>query len=77
MLDAPTAQRGLSVLVSEIADLVLLDLGLPDYDGMDVIRKIREWSQVPIIVVSARDQTREKADALDAVSYTHLTLPTT
>ena len=56
VLDAPTAQRGLSVLVSEIVDLVLLDLGLPDYDGMDVIRKIREWSQVPIIVVSARDQ---------------------
>ena len=75
VLDAPTAQRGLSVLVSEIVDLVLLDLGLPDYDGMDVIRKIREWSQVPIIVVSARDQAREKADALDAGADDYLTKP--
>ena len=70
-----TAQAGLSVLISEPIDLMLLDLGLPDFDGMDVIRKVREWSQVPIIVVSARDQDREKAGALDAGADDYLTKP--
>lgn len=72
---AATAQAGLSLLVSEPVDLMLLDLGLPDFDGMDVIRKVREWSQVPIIVVSARDQDRGKASALDAGADDYLTKP--
>lgn len=72
---AATAQAGLSLLVSEPVDLMLLDLGLPDFDGMDVIRKVREWSQVPILVVSARDQDREKAAALDAGADDYLTKP--
>jgi two-component system KDP operon response regulator KdpE len=60
-----TAEDALHHLVSEPIDLMLLDLGLPDFDGMDVIRKVREWSQMPIIVVSARDRDKEKAAALD------------
>lgn len=70
-----TAQGAMSVLLSEHIDLVLLDLGLPDFDGMEVIKKVREWSEVPIIVVSARDQDKEKADALDAGADDYLTKP--
>lgn len=72
---AGTAQDALSLLASNPIDLMLLDLGLPDYDGMEVIRKAREWSTVPIIVVSARDQDKEKAAALDAGADDYLTKP--
>lgn len=54
---------------------MLLDLGLPDFDGMDVIKKVREWSEMPIIVVSARDQDKEKAEALDIGADDYLTKP--
>ncbi len=70
-----TAQDALRILVTEQIDIVLLDLGLPDFDGMDVIKKIREWSEVPIIVVSARDQDSEKAAALDLGADDYLTKP--
>ena len=72
---AGTAQGALSALVSEPADLMLLDLGLPDFDGMEVIKKVREWSGMPIIVVSARDQDKEKAAALDGGADDYLTKP--
>ena len=72
---AGTAQNALSVLVSEKTDLMLLDLGLPDFDGMEVIAKVRTWSEIPIIVVSARDQDKEKADAMDAGADDYLTKP--
>ncbi|MFA7673378.1 MAG: response regulator transcription factor [Clostridia bacterium] len=72
---AGTAQGALSILVSEQIDLMLLDLGLPDFDGMEVIKKIREWSEMPIIVVSARDQDKEKAAALDSGADDYLTKP--
>ncbi len=75
VLSADTAQDALSVLVSQPVDLMLLDLGLPDFDGMDVITKVREWSELPIIVVSARDQDREKAAALDAGADDYLSKP--
>lgn len=55
-----TAQAGMSELVSGQIDLMILDLGLPDYDGIEVIQKVREWSEIPIVVVSARDQDQEK-----------------
>jgi two-component system KDP operon response regulator KdpE len=54
---------------------MLLDLGLPDLDGMEVLRKVREWSELPIIVVSARDQDREKVAALDLGADDYLTKP--
>ncbi|MBE6904803.1 MAG: response regulator transcription factor [Ruminococcaceae bacterium] len=72
---AGTAQDALSQLVSGQIDLMLLDLGLPDFDGMEVIKKVREWSEMPIIVVSARDQDKEKATALDNGADDYLTKP--
>ncbi|MDD7363451.1 MAG: response regulator transcription factor [Peptoniphilus sp.] len=74
-LSADDAQTAMMFLVSENVDLLLLDLGLPDFDGMDVIDKLREWSNIPIIVVSARDQDREKAEALDRGADDYLTKP--
>lgn len=70
-----TGENALNRLVSEPIDLMLLDLGLPDVDGMDVIKKVREWSQMPIIVVSARDQDKDKAAALDLGADDYLTKP--
>ncbi|MDD4643361.1 MAG: response regulator [Erysipelotrichaceae bacterium] len=72
---ASTAQDALSQLVTKQIDLVLLDLGLPDFDGMEVIKKVREWSELPIVVVSARDQDKEKALALDSGADDYLTKP--
>ena len=74
-LSAGTAQGALSTIVAQHVDLMLLDLGLPDFDGMEVIAKVREWSDLPIIVVSARDQDKEKASALDAGADDYLTKP--
>lgn len=72
---ASTGEGALSLLVSEPIDLMLLDLGLPDIDGMEIIRKVREWSDMPIIVISARDQDKEKAAALDLGADDYLTKP--
>ena len=74
-ITAGNAQTALKKLVSEQIDMVLLDLGLPDVDGMEVIRRVREWSELPILVVSARDQDKEKAAALDAGADDYLTKP--
>lgn len=70
-----TGQEAINVLVSENIDMVILDLGLPDIDGIEIIKKVREWSEVPIIVVSARDQDKEKAQALDVGADDYLTKP--
>lgn len=70
-----TAQGALNTLVSEQIDLIILDLGLPDFDGLQVIEKVREWSDIPIIIVSARDQDKEKANALDLGADDYLTKP--
>jgi two-component system, OmpR family, KDP operon response regulator KdpE len=56
-------------------DLILLDLGLPDIDGKEVVSRVREWSQVPIIILTARDQEQEKVDALDAGADDYVTKP--
>ena len=61
--------------VSHNPDIVLLDLGLPDMDGVDVIEKIRSWSNVPIIVISARSEISDKIEALDAGADDYLTKP--
>lgn len=63
---ASAAQQAMEILISQKIDLMILDLGLPDFDGMEVIDKVRSWSELPILVVSARDQDKEKAAALDA-----------
>ena len=56
-------------------DLVILDLGLPDMDGKEVIREIREWSNVPIVILTARDQEQEKIEALDNGADDYITKP--
>ena len=72
---ANSAANGLSLATSACPDLILLDLGLPDMDGIDVIHNIREWSNIPIIVISARIQEREKVEALDAGADDYITKP--
>lgn len=64
-LRADTASAGLSLIASRRPAIVVLDLGLPDMDGKDVIRQLRAWSDVPIVVLSARDREAEKIEALD------------
>lgn len=72
---ALSAQTGLSLAASQCPDLILLDLGLPDMDGIDVIKKVRSWSNMPIIVISARTQEKEKVEALDAGADDYITKP--
>lgn len=74
-LQASSGTEGLSVINSQCPDIVLLDLGLPDMDGLSIIREVRNWSSVPIIVVSARTQEKEKVDALDAGADDYITKP--
>ena len=72
------AKNGESAIMeasSHNPDVVLLDLGLPDIDGVDVIKKIRTWSEMPIIVISARAEDKDKIDALDAGADDYLTKP--
>ena len=72
---AVTGTQALNILETETVDLIILDLGLPDIDGMEIIEKVRQWSEIPIIVVSARDQDSEKALALDMGADDYLTKP--
>ena len=76
--DYISASNGESAVMqasSHNPDIVLLDLGLPDIDGVDVIKKIRTWSEMPIIVISARAEDKDKIDALDAGADDYLTKP--
>jgi len=75
LVEAATAREGLAQAAGRNPDLILLDLGLPDADGLDVTRQIREWSRTPIIVISARGQERDKVAALDAGADDYLTKP--
>lgn len=72
---ARTGSAGLMDAVAYNADVIILDLGLPDIDGVEIIRKIRGWSTVPIIVVSARSEDSDKVEALDAGADDYLTKP--
>ncbi|MBQ4467950.1 MAG: response regulator [Firmicutes bacterium] len=75
VMTANTGKDGLAIITSQLPDLVLLDLGLPDMDGMDIIRQTREWSSMPIIVISARTQEKEKVNALDVGADDYITKP--
>lgn len=72
---ASTGEAAILDAVSHNPDVVLLDLGLPDMDGVDIIKKIRTWSTMPIIVISARSEDTDKIDALDAGADDYLTKP--
>ena len=74
-LTAPNGVDAILEASSHNPDIVLLDLGLPDIDGVDVIKKIRTWSNMPIIVISARSEDTDKIDALDAGADDYLTKP--
>ena len=74
-VEAATAQDGLAQAATRQPDLMILDLGLPDLDGLDVIRRVREWTTLPIIILSARGQESDKVTALDAGADDYLTKP--
>ncbi len=75
LVEAETGESGLTQAATRTPDVVLLDLGLPDVDGLDVTRRLREWSQVPIVVLSARGLEGDKVAALDAGADDYLTKP--
>ena len=72
---AHSGQEALPIITSQCPDLILLDLGLPDIDGMEIIRQVRTWASIPIIVISARTQEQEKVTALDLGADDYLTKP--
>lgn len=74
-ITASNGQDALRKIFYENMDLILLDLGLPDMDGVDIIQRLREFSEIPIIVVSARDKDKDKADALELGADDYLTKP--
>jgi two-component system KDP operon response regulator KdpE len=75
VIEAENAERGLAEARSHKPDLIILDLGLPDRDGLAIIGRVREWSRVPIIVLSARADERNKVSALEAGADDYVTKP--
>ena len=75
LFEATTGADGLIEVASRQPDVVIVDLGLPDMDGLDVIRRLREWTAVPVIVLSARGQERDKVTALDAGADDYVSKP--
>jgi two-component system KDP operon response regulator KdpE len=65
VLRADTGEAGLQAIMTQAPDIVVLDLGLPDMDGKEVLRRLRAWSQLPVVILSARDREAEKIEALD------------
>ena len=72
---ASTGAEAMSMISSHCPDLVILDLGLPDMDGLDILRQIRSWSALPVVVVSARSHEQDKVSALDLGADDYLTKP--
>ena len=75
VVETDTAEEGLAQAASRTPDLILLDLGLPDQDGLVVTQRLREWAKTPIIVISARGREEDKIQALDAGADDYLTKP--
>ncbi len=75
VFEATTGEEALAAVSNDRPDVVILDLGLPDMDGVEVTRRLREWSQIPIIIVSVREQENDKIAALDAGADDYLTKP--
>ena len=70
-----TGEEALTMISSHCPDLIVLDLGLPDMDGLEVLRSVRKWSSLPIVVVSARNHERDKVEALDYGADDYLVKP--
>jgi two-component system KDP operon response regulator KdpE len=75
VFEATTGEEALAAVAANRPDVIILDLGLPDIDGVEVTRRLREWTQVPIIVISVREQEKDKIAALDAGADDYLTKP--
>ncbi len=75
VLEAETAREGLRIIAQEHPQAVVLDLGLPDRDGLEIVQEVRTWSTVPIVILSARGQEPDKIRALDAGADDYLTKP--
>jgi two-component system KDP operon response regulator KdpE len=75
IIEAATGAEGLAAVASQRPNVIILDLGLPDMDGVEVTRRLREWSQIPIIIVSVREQEEHKIAALDLGADDYLTKP--
>ncbi len=75
VFEAKTGQEALALVVAHRPDLIILDLGLPDMDGVQVTKKLREWSKIPIIILSVREHETDKVAALDAGADDYLTKP--
>ena len=75
VLAVDSGEAGLSQAAMHVPDLVLLDLGLPDIDGIEVIARLREWSDLPILVLSAREKEKDKVEALDKGADDYMTKP--
>lgn len=75
VVEATTGQGGLDLAVSRQPDVILLDLGLPDGDGLDVLKTLRTWTSAPVIIISARGQEKDKIAGLDAGADDYLTKP--
>ena len=75
LYEASTGREGMANAAARNPDLILLDLGLPDLDGLEVIRQVRRWAAIPIIVLSARGQEQSKVNALDAGADDYVTKP--
>ena len=75
VFEAGTGQEALAMVVAERPDIIILDLGLPDTDGLEVTRSLREWTQTPIIILSVREHESDKIAALDAGADDYLTKP--
>ncbi|ETA81212.1 response regulator [Youngiibacter fragilis] len=74
-IEATTGKEAINIIATHNLSAIILDLGLPDMSGMDIIRKVRSFSDIPIIVVSAHDQDHDKVEALDAGADDYLTKP--
>lgn len=74
-IETDKGTEAIALAMSHKPDLIILDLGLPDMDGINVITKVREWSKIPIIIVSARENERQKIEALDKGADDYLTKP--
>ncbi len=75
VFEASCGKEALNMVVADRPDLIILDLGLPDMDGVEVTRQLREWTHTPIIILSVREQESDKIDALDAGADDYLTKP--
>ncbi|MFN8411104.1 MAG: response regulator [Anaerolineales bacterium] len=75
VFEAANGEEAINAVVTHHPDIVILDLGLPDFDGIEVTRRLREWSQIPIIILSVREAEQDKIAALDAGADDYLTKP--